>query len=169
MIRTGGRYAVSALVLSLVLVAFHGGLHQHVPVEVHLAVAGGMALVAVVRAVSARCDAGAWRSPALVAPRRRPPASPVPDGLGRWIGLVSTATEDGRAAAARFGPRLARLTGDRLAAAGIDADADRRAAEDAVGPVVAGLAWPAAVPDRWSGGVPLADVRVAADVLEDLA
>lgn len=169
MIRTAARYTASALVVSLGLVAFHAGLHQHVAIEVHLALVGGMALVAVVRGVSERCDAAAWRSPALVAPRRRPPDGPVPEGLGQWIGLVSTATEDGRAAAARLGPRLAALAGERLAAAGIDPDLDRRAAEDAVGPVAARLAWPPVVPDRWSSGVPIADVTAAADAIEGLA
>jgi hypothetical protein len=167
--RLAVRNALTALVISLVLIVVHGSFGRQVPIEVHLAIVGGLALVSVVRAVSDRCDARAWRSPALVARRRRPPAGPVPDGLGEWIGLVSTATEDGRAAAARFGPRLARLAGDRLAARrGIDADADRPAAEAALGPVASRLAWPAVVPDRWSGGIAIGDVSTAAGAIEDL-
>lgn len=170
MIRTAGRYVAAAVVLSTLLVVIHGSLHQSVPIEVHLAVVGGLALAAVVRAVSDRCDRRAWRAPALVAPRRRPQRGPVPDGLGQWIGLLSAATEDGRAAAARFAPRLADLLDDRLSTGlGIDSTLDRAAAVAAVGPVASRLAWPDAVPDRWSTGVAIADVAAAAEALERLA
>lgn len=167
--RAAGRYAVSAIVASVVLVVLHGASDRAVPIEVHLALVGGLAVASVVRAVGDRCDVRGWRAPALVAPRRRPPRGPVPDGLGQWIGLVSAATEDGRAATARLAPRLAGMAADRLAAGrGTDADADRAAAEAAIGPVAARLVWPVVAPGRWSAGVPVGDVGAAADALEAL-
>lgn len=169
MTRDAVRYAVTAVALNLLLAMVNGPLRQRVPIEAHLAVVGGLALVAVVQAVADRCDVAAWRAPALVTRRPPPPSGPVPEGLGQWVGVVTGATEDGRAAAARLAPRLATLAGDRLASRrGIDSGTDRPAAEAALGSVASRLVWPGAVPDRWSPGVALSDVTATADALEDL-